>query len=189
MLFFETDRLILRPFELKDAQAVENLAKDKELARTTMHIPHPFPEGLAELWIERYNEKINKGSSYCFAIILKGTMELVGCVMLYVALNHKRGELAYWIGKDYWDNGFATEASRKMMEFAFEKLQLNRVWAAVMKKNIPSIEVMKKLGLQQEGTFTEHVLKWGKYEDVVYYGILKAQYEKQVQLNRSIASE
>lgn len=177
MLEFETERLILRPFLNDDADVVAFLTSDIELARTTLHIPYPYPEGFATLWITTCTEKMEKGSSYSFAIILKETNELIGCVTLAIALNHKRGELAYWIGRPYWDNGYATEAAKKMLQFAFMKLRLNRVWACVMKKNHPSIEVIEKLGLYYEGTFVQHVYKWGEFEDVVYYGITKEQYE------------
>lgn len=176
-MILHTERLILRPFTLEDASSVEILASDIEMAKTTLHIPHPFPDDLAVHWIERYNEKMERGSSYSFAIVLKDSMQLVGCVMLFVAHNHKRGELAYWIGKSYWDNGYATEAANKMIEFAFQQLKVNRIWAAIMKKNIASIEVMKKLGLTYEGTFREHVLKWGVYEDIDYFGIVKSDFE------------
>lgn len=179
---FETARLKLRPFVLEDAVTVQSLASNIDLARTTLHIPYPYPEGLAEHWIRTSNEKMKKGSSYSFAIILKDTMELVGCIMLNIALNHNRGELAYWIGRPYWDNGYATEASKQIIKFAFQKLELNRIWATIMKKNKASIVVMKKSGLKWEGTFPQHVLKWDKYEDVAYYGILKEQYERTLKI-------
>lgn len=177
---FETDRLILRPFELKDAPIVHQLANNIDLARTTLHIPYPYPDGLAKHWITTSIEKMKRGSSYSFAIVLKGTLDLVGCISLNIALNHNRGELAYWIGRPYWDNGYATEAAKRIIQFAFSELKLNRIWATVMKKNYPSIEVMKKSGLDYEGTFPEHVLKWDVYEDVEYYGIIKSEYEKKL---------
>ncbi|QOY35710.1 GNAT family N-acetyltransferase [Anaerobacillus isosaccharinicus] len=184
-MFFETDRLYLRPFEPDDAKTVQALTSDKDLARTTLHIPYPYPEGYADHWITSCSEKMKKGSSYSFAIILKGTMELVGCLTLNIALNHNRGELAYWIGKPYWDNGYATEASKKIIDYAFCELDLNRIWASVMDKNQASIEVMKKSGLLYEGKFPQHVLKWGHYEDVAYYGLVKAQYKKIKQQNEA----
>ncbi|OIJ13445.1 GNAT family N-acetyltransferase [Anaerobacillus alkalilacustris] len=177
MLYFETKRLLLRPFVIEDALVVQSLATNIDLAKTTLHIPYPYPDGLAQQWITIINEKMKKGSSYTFAIVLKGSLEVVGCVMLNIALNHNRGELAYWIGKPYWDNGYATEASKCIIKFAFKDLHLNRIWACVMKKNKPSIGVMRKVGLRHEGTFPQHVLKWGVYEDVAYYGIVKEQYE------------
>lgn len=178
MCLFETDRLILRPLEKGDAVAIDNLLADIELARTTLNIPYPYPDGLAEQWINRVTEKMKKGSHYSFAIILKGTMQFIGSITLDIALNHKRAEMTYWIGKPFWDNGYVTEAASRIISLAFEDLHVNRVWAAVMRKNKPSVEVMKKLNLFYEGTFHQHVLKWGVYEDVSYYGIVKEQYEK-----------
>lgn len=177
MLFFETERLLLRPYQKEDAPAVNKLISDKELSRTTLHIPYPNPGGLAEHWISSATEKMKRGSSFSFAIILKDTTELIGCVTLNIALNHKRGELAYWIGKPFWDNGYVTEAATRIIKYGFDDLKLNRIWAGVMTKNYPSIEVMKKLGFSYEGTFPQHVLKWEVYEDVNYYGLLKQQFD------------
>ncbi|WP_432806193.1 GNAT family N-acetyltransferase [Metabacillus idriensis] len=49
--------------------------------------------------------------------------------------NHKRAELAYWFGVPFWGRGYAAEAIDKVLEFGFKDIELNRIWATVMKKN------------------------------------------------------
>jgi [ribosomal protein S5]-alanine N-acetyltransferase len=89
---------------------------------------------------------------------------------------HNKGELAYWIGKDYWGKGYATEAVKRVIDFGFKELKLNRIWAAIMSKNKASGKVLKKVGLRYEGTLKQDVLRWNQYEDVDVYGLLKSDY-------------
>ena len=64
------------------------------------------------------------------------------------------------------------------MKFGFEELGLNKVYAVAMTKNPASSSVMLKLGMKQEGIFSQHIRKWDQYEDVAYYGIQKFKYEE-----------
>ena len=59
------------------------------------------------------------------------------------------------------------------VSFGFQELGLNRIWAAAFVSNPASSNVMKKVGMKQEGIFREHVIKWGRAEDLVYYAILE----------------
>src|SRR5699024_1578011 len=77
-----------------------------------------------------------------------------------------------------WGKGFATEASRRILEFGFNVLNLNRIWAPVMSKNKASGKVMEKVGLKYEGTLKQDVLRWDKYEDVDVYGLLKKDFNQ-----------
>jgi ribosomal-protein-alanine N-acetyltransferase len=178
VLNFETNRLLLRLFELSDAKTVQELAGNKEVARTTLSIPHPYPDGEAEVWIKATRLSSEKGESYSFAMVKKENESLIGCVSLNVSKNHKRAELAYWVGHPFWGQGFATEAAQRIVTFGFEDLELNRIFAAAMTKNPGSYKVMSKIGMKHEGTFPQHVMKWGSYEDLVFYGMVKSDFLK-----------
>lgn len=171
----ETERLILRPYNVTDVPSVQDLADDKAIAETTL-IPYPYTTEKVEGWINSHFELIKNGDAYPFAVVLKNENQLIGTMTIRIDKLHNKGELAYWIGKSFWGKGFATEASKKILAFGFNKLNLNRIWAPVMKKNIASAKVMQKIGLFYEGTLKEDVLRWGSYEDVDVYGLLKKDY-------------
>lgn len=177
-LKLKSERLVLRPFRSSDAPVVQELAGDIEVARTTHGIPHPYPIEAAETWISNHSRNIENGTAYPLAIILKGTDLLIGTMTLRVDKQHNKGELAYWIGRNYWGNGFATEAARTIMDFGFFEINLNRIWAMAMVSNPASSRVMQKVGMKQEGILTQHIFKSGNYEDLVVYGILKVDYKK-----------
>jgi [ribosomal protein S5]-alanine N-acetyltransferase len=84
--------------------------------------------------------------------------------------------MGFWIGSDWWGQGYATEAARSVLRFAFEGLGLNRVYAHHMVRNPASGRVMKKIGMKQEGVLRQRVRKWGVFEDVVILAILRADW-------------
>lgn len=171
-----TDRLILRPFRLEDAPIVRELAGEWEIAATTINIPHPYEEGMAEEWIARHQEEFDKGEGVTFAITLKPDGRLIGAIGLHINQTHHWAEMGYWIGKPYWNRGYCTEAAREVVRYAFEVLGLNRVQARHMRKNPASGRVMQKVGMKYEGTLRQSVFRWGKFEDVAIYAILRHEY-------------
>lgn len=172
----ETRKLLLWPFKPGDAPIVEELAGDKRVAETTLTIPHPYPSGSAINWIKNHHERAEKQESIIFAIEEKSEGMIIGTVTLRLEKDHKRAEIAYWLGVPYWGKGYATDAIKKAIDFGFNSIGLNRIWATVMKKNIASNKVLIKNGFNHEGTFSKHDLKWGNFEDVLYYGLLKEDY-------------
>lgn len=172
----QTKRLLLRLLAPKDAEPMERLVSEKEIARTTLGIPHPYPHGASLAFIERRQEAAAKGEGFSFAVLNHADQTFLGVVGLRIESHHNRAELAYWIGRSYWGNGYCSEAAERVLRFAFEELKLNRVWAAAMTQNPASFKVMEKIGMKHEGIFRSHILKWKQYEDLTYYGILRSDY-------------
>jgi RimJ/RimL family protein N-acetyltransferase len=168
----DTDRLILRPFALSDAARVQALAGDVDVASTTLHVPHPYEDGMAELWIENHPEKLTRGE-IIFAVTLRTDFALIGAVGLATNMDHENAELGYWIGKPYWNHGYGTEAARAVLDFAFATLRLRRVFAHHFSRNVASGRVLKKIGMTHEGRQRQHVKKWGRFEDIEIYGIVR----------------
>lgn len=172
----ETDRLILRPFVADDAFDVERLAGMREIADTTLNIPHPYPHGGAAAWIGLHESAWNDGTSATFAIIARDTGKLAGAISLMIKREHQRAELGYWIAVDCWNSGYATEASQRVIDFAFEELRLHRIEARHMLRNPASGRVMKKIGMQQEGVERDWAIKWDRFESLAVYSILEPEW-------------
>lgn len=172
----ETERLLLRPFELHDAMDVQRLAGDRAIADTTLNIPHPYEDGIAEAWIAEHQDTFARGRGATFAITRKADGALVGAIsLMHIAKGHQ-AELGYWIGTPYWNHGFCTEAGQAVLRYAFTELALLRIHASHLSRNPASGRVMQKLAMRHEGTRRQHVMKWGKCEDLELYGILKAEW-------------
>ncbi|MGM0881277.1 MAG: GNAT family N-acetyltransferase [Bacillota bacterium] len=176
MPVFHTERLTLRLLEAGDAEALELLINDHDIARTTLNIPYPYPKGAAEAFIHRRTEAAQNGDGFSFAIINKESNEFMGSIGMQLDKKNNRAELGYWLGKRFWNQGYVTEGVKRIAQYGFEELKLNKIHAAAMTKNPASSNVMKKIGMQYEGTFRQHFLKWDVYEDISYYGILREDY-------------
>ena len=173
----KTSRLILRSFDLADAKKVQILAGDRAIASTTLNIPHPYEDGMAEEWIRTHPEKFQRGEFVNFAIVLRSRNELIGAIGLALHQEHFHAEMGYWVGKPYWNQGYCTEAAREVLRYGFEELSLNRIHVMHLSRNPASGKVMKKIGMIHEGRRRQHILKWGVFEDVELYGLLKSEFE------------
>jgi RimJ/RimL family protein N-acetyltransferase len=171
-----TQRLVLRPFEIADAPRVRELAGAREVARNTILIPHPYPDGAAEEWISAHEKRIEEGD-FSFAI---DDGELVGAIGLHMKRDYERAEIGYWLGVPFWGRGYATEAVAAVIRYGFEELKLNRIYAGYFSRNAASGRVMEKNGMKYEGSLRQHVKKWDEFVDVIYYGILRSEWEKKV---------
>ena len=175
-LRLETNRLLLRPFDISDAADVQRLAGDRAIADTTQNIPHPYEDGVAEEWISTHGEIHESSAGMVLAITLRSTGEFIGAVGLSDMKPGHLAELGYWIGKPYWNQGYCTEAACAVVEHAFSTLGLKRIYARHLTRNAASGRVMQKIGMKREGCLRQHAQKWGKLEDVAVYGILMEEW-------------
>ena len=170
----QTARLVLRPFAASDAARLSELAGAVEIADTTISIPHPYSLQQAMDWIAGHESQRGR---VIFAITEEGSAQLAGCVELRdLDSEHAQGELSFWVGKPFWGFGYATEAGAVVVQLGFESLDLNRIYAFHMARNPASGRVLQKLGLQREGLLRQRVRKWGRFEDVLAYAILRADF-------------
>ena len=172
----QTERLILRPFTITDAADVQLYAGDRDVARNTSTIPHPYEGGMAEAWIKTHQPAFEKGTGINLAITLKDTQEsddpvLVGAISLDIDIHEGSSELGYWVGKPFWNCGYCTEAAKVIVTYAFDVLELTSVHAFVFKRNPASGRVLQKIGMQFEDCFPKAVEKWGNTEDLIKYSI------------------
>ena len=163
---------------MSDAPEITRLAGDRAIAATTLNIPHPYEQGMAEKFIEMQAAAFAKGEMANFAITLAADGSFIGIIGLAISPQHSRAELGYWIGKPFWGKGYATEAGRAILQYGFEELGLRRIHAGYFSNNPASGRVQQKLGMVREGNQRKHILKWGEEIDHVLNAILKSEYER-----------
>ncbi|GAB6989772.1 GNAT family N-acetyltransferase [Paenibacillus pini] len=171
-----TARLILRPFNLSDAQQVSEHCNNYNVYKSTLTLPYPYPIDAAISWIQTHEDNFNDNTSYEFAITDKLTQELYGAIGLSNNQKHRNGELGYWIGEEYWGKGYATEATQALIKFAFSIMDYHKVYARYFASNLGSGRVMQKSGMVQEGVLTKHIYKENQFVDLIHYGILSNNY-------------
>jgi RimJ/RimL family protein N-acetyltransferase len=171
-----TERLTLRPFIPDDAFDIERLAGVREIADTTLTIPHPYPHGAAAEWILTHAPAWEKGTAATFAVVENKSGRLVGVAALMIRPDHRRAELGYWIALDRWNQGYATESNQRLVDFGFEVLGLHRIEARHFLRNPASGRVMLKLGMKAEGVEREAAVKGDRYESFAVYSILEEEW-------------
>ena len=172
-----TERLILRPFRLADAPVVRKLAGVKRVSSTTLRIPYPYEKGMAEKWIRTHKRSFDQRKAVVYAIVRRKTGKLIGAISLQLSMENEKAELGYWIGSRHWNRGYATEAAEVMLIYGFAELGLNRIHAHHFTRNPASGKVLEKIGMRREGVLRQHVKRWGYYEDIIVYGILRENYQ------------
>lgn len=170
-----TGRLLLRGFTLADAPRVRELAGSREVAATTLTVPHPYEDGIAEAWIRGHAAAWEQRGRLSLAVTT-GADGLVGAIGLTVVPEHAHGEIGYWTGVPYWNRGLATEAAVAVLDYGFGELGLHRVLARHFTRNPASGRVMRKLGMVHEGTLRDHVRRWGRFEDLECYAVLEREW-------------
>ena len=168
----QTERLTLRPYALSDIPTLLPLIGAREVAATTLRIPHPYTESFAREFIATSRQDMSSGKCLRLCIIVRESDTLCGGIGLQIAADHRHAELGYWIGVPYWRNGYATEAARAVAKYGFETLGLHRIFASHSTNNPASASVLKKIGMRYEGRQRAHILKWGEFLDLEMYGML-----------------
>jgi [ribosomal protein S5]-alanine N-acetyltransferase len=172
-----TERLVLRPFHVSDGPSVERLAGAREVADTTLAIPHPYPAGGGAQWIATHAAFWERRENLALAICSRASPdELLGTISLHLSLTHAHAEIGYWIGVASWGNGFATEAAQALTSYAFDELRLHRLQGRHFTRNPASGRVMQKLGMHLEGIQRDAYRRWGRFEDVAVYAILEPEW-------------
>ncbi|RDV10733.1 N-acetyltransferase [Pontibacter diazotrophicus] len=167
----ETERLFLTELKSDDIYEIVKHASNKNISDFTQNIPFPYSEKDAIHWISVANKGFENGSQYTFAIRTKENNEFIGGIGLKVERRDNRAEIGYWIAEPYWGKGLATEATKSIIKYGFEKLKLNKLTSSHLAKNPASGRVMENCGMTKEGELKEQVFKQSEYHDLILYGL------------------
>lgn len=166
--------ITIEPITLDHAEDVQRLASHPEVVATT-NLPDPYPDDGAERWIEDLLPRQEAGDEYAFAVI-NADGELVGVTGL-VDVGDEEAELGFWIGKPFWNRGYATAAARETLRFSFQELELEYLFARPLKDNAPSRRVLEKLGFEAGPVETHEHPKWTEDDKVVRYELSWSRWE------------
>jgi ribosomal-protein-alanine N-acetyltransferase len=167
----ETNRLVLRPIELRDAEAIFSYAKNPNVCKYTLWETHQSIQDSLNYIKDYIFDYYSKGVPEPFGIALKEEPEKIigtaGC--FWVSKQSKAMELAYAIAEEYWGKGLVAEASQEVMDFCFKEFNLKRIQCRCKTGNKASARVMEKVGMSFEGTLRSAIYHREKYWDMHYY--------------------
>jgi len=174
----------LRPVEKVDLPAIVTLAGDKAVAEWTVSIRHPLTPKQVNEWLALRHEE----GEHAFAILRKGEEGLIGVVGLTVDDGGESAEIGYWVGREFWGRGYATEAVRRILLFGFGVLGLTQVDAFVFPGNDASIKVLTNTGFSKARTASRASPARGGDREVIVYTLSRAEFAR-VTLSQAVGRE
>jgi len=162
----ETDRLLIRPWRSDDRPAFADLTRDAEVMRY-VHGGEPYSEAEIDEFFARQARQLEQFDLCMGALIEKPGGRLVGVAGVQPLGTTGDLEIGWWLARDVWRRGYATEAGAAAMQHVLETLQRPRVVAIIDVDNEPSKRVVARLGMHLEGRRTGAELGHRKPEIVV----------------------
>ena len=172
-----TARLRLRPFDDADAGDLFALHSNVRVLRYWDSPPWTEPE-CAGRFITACRQLAEDGTGTRLAVDRACDGTFVGwCSLRRWNPGYRSASLGYCLGEAAWGHGYATEAARSLLRWAFETLDLNRVQAETDTRNMASARVLEKLGFIREGTLREDCVVNGDVSDSWVYGLLRREWQ------------
>jgi RimJ/RimL family protein N-acetyltransferase len=167
----ETSRLILRPIEVADWPAIHQYMRDRTVTRW-------LPEGpLDEAQAQAFARKHSGRYPRAVAVVERDGGQLIGHTPFHPWFGRATHEIGWVISPKHQGRGYATEAARALMDFAFRTLRCHRVIATCQPENVASWRVMEKLGMRREAHFRQGLYReTGEWWDEYFYALLADEY-------------
>lgn len=152
---FETERLLLRPWQESDAENLYKYAKDPRVGPIAGWPVHTSVEDSLRV----IKEVLSADETY--AVVLKSSGEAVGSIGLMfgeksnIEIGENEAEIGYWIGVPYWGKGLIPEAMRELMKYAFNTLGADTLWCGYFDGNEKSKRAQEKCGFKYNHTNTD----------------------------------
>ena len=173
----KTERLTLRRIKKSDLLDIYEYASSPLVSEYLLWSPHPNISHTKD-YLSNLINKYKKGKIYDFGIEYEG--KLIGTVG-FSALDttNNTAEIGYVLSDKYWGLGIGFEAAKKILDFGFRTLILQRIEARYMAENIKSKLLAQKLGMKEEGVLRSYIFCKGKYRDIGVSSILKEEFFRQ----------
>lgn len=147
-----TDRLILRPVQIGDAEAIFRLASDPEVSRYLTWDAHKTIEDTLDFVRSSIKKNRQRKLPIIFAVFIQATNELIGIKsFVKMDLRKREAEVGTWLGKAHWGKGYSTEINMSFMMYGFQWFKLELIRFAAQVNNSASWRVAEKLGFAYLG--------------------------------------
>ena len=145
----------MRELNDSDLPALSNILQDEQ---TMVAYEGAFDDEMVSNWLERQKSNYRVDGFGLWAVDLRETGETIGqCGITWQHILDKDVvEVGYLFNRAHWHKGYAVESARASMQWAFENLETDRVWAQVRDTNIASMNVAIRLGMTVRGRFMKH---------------------------------
>ncbi len=175
-IIMETERLLLRKMTDADFPALCRMLQDEEVMYA---YAHAFSDEEAHNWLSRQQARYQQYGFGLWAAILKKSGEMIGqCGVTVQDCNGREVlEVGYLFCKDFWGQGYATEAAKACRDYAFTHLHADEVFSIIRDNNFPSQRVAKRNGMQPHGSFTKHY--YGIDMPHIVYSIQREEWEQE----------
>jgi RimJ/RimL family protein N-acetyltransferase len=171
-----TARLRLRPVTRADSDDLFALHSNDYVLRY-WDAPPWRDRDRADRFIAVCRQMAEEGSGARLAIESRSDGRFIGwCSLTRWNPDHRSASMGYCLGQAAWGHGYATEAARALLQWAFDTLDLNRVQAETDTRNEASVRVLEKLGFVREGTLREDCVVNGEVSDSWVYGLLRREW-------------
>jgi RimJ/RimL family protein N-acetyltransferase len=175
-----TERLLLRPFELGDLEALHAVHSRPEVVRYLYWGPRSREE-LRETLAQRVRQTALKaaGDKLILAVVRRDSGELIGDVNLqWLSREHRQGEIGFVLHPDHQGRGFAREAAMAMLRVGFEDLGLHRIIGRCDGRNAASAKAMERLGMRCEAHLRQNEMVKGEWCDELVYAMLATEWRE-----------
>lgn len=153
MFSLETRRLIIRPWEPADRPAFTSMARDPEVMRYVHH-GEPYSEEEIDEFLGRQARQLAETGVCMGAMVEKGSGRVVGVAGTQRLGRSNDFEIGWWLARDAWGQGYATEAGAAAMQHVFDALDRSRAVAIIDPGNSPSVAVAMRLGMSYDRRYT-----------------------------------
>lgn len=171
-----TDRLVLRKMTVRDADDMYEYSKRPEVSRYLLWSPHRDIK-VTRNYLRYLQGQYAHKNFHDWAVTLKSTGKMIGtCGFSHIDLENNSAEIGYVLNSDYWGCGYAAEAVDRVLNFGFETLGFNRIFARILDGNAQSVRVAEKNRMRYEATHKNAIIVKGEYKTYHEYAILKNEF-------------
>jgi len=167
----------LIPFQRQHVTKTVEWVNDEELKTLIDRSPEPVTLDECYRW---YDEIVSDETKIMFALeTIEGKSHVGNCGLFEIHKRSKKAKLWVYIGvKSLWRQGMGRDVLAQLIDYGFNKLNLNRLYLYVVKNNIRAQKFYESAGFIKEGVFRQDAFLEGKFEDTIYYSMLREEYDK-----------